>query len=177
MMLHTSLEEDCVVIIDSMMNLDLLYYASAHLGDRSLADMAKTHARTVIQSLLRPEVRSASSSKSSYPLHSSFHVVNIDPRSGKIKQQRTAQGYSADSTWARGQAWGIMGFAQTYIWTKDREFLIVACGLAAYFLHRLATAPDCVDRRVGKEGATYLSGILMLRSRIWQTHCVTLRQA
>ncbi|KAL3467028.1 Six-hairpin glycosidase-like protein [Aspergillus heterothallicus] len=150
----TSLNEDCVIIIDSMMNLDLLYYASAHLGDSSLADIATIHARTAIRSLLRPEVRSASSPKSSYPLYSSFHVVNIDPRSGKIKQQRTAQGYSTDSTWARGQAWGIMGFAQTYIWTKDREFLTVACGLAEYFLHRLITAPVCVERRVGKDGKT-----------------------
>ncbi|PVH87771.1 glycoside hydrolase family 88 protein [Cadophora sp. DSE1049] len=49
----------------------------------------------------------------------------------------TAQGYANSSTWARGQAWAILGYAQTYTWTKDNTFLDAACGLAEYFLQRL----------------------------------------
>ncbi|KAJ5690492.1 hypothetical protein N7462_004884 [Penicillium macrosclerotiorum] len=149
----TSLEDDCLVIIDSMMNLDLLYYASKHLADPSLAEIATTHAHTLLKSLLRPEPTSPSSSKYfQYPLYSTFHVVNFDPRTGAIKQHRTAQGYRVDSTWARGQAWGIMGFAQTYNWTKKKEFLAAACGLAEYFLFRLETAPPCVEQSAVNNG-------------------------
>ncbi|KAL3461896.1 Six-hairpin glycosidase-like protein [Aspergillus heterothallicus] len=139
----TSLTDDCLVIIDSMMNLDLLFYASKHLADPSLADIATTHAWRVKRSLLRPE---NSLQEGKYPLYSTYHVVNFNPQTGGIKQLRTAQGYRADSTWARGQAWGIYGFAQTYSWTKDKEFLATACGLADYFLHRLKTSPACVER-------------------------------
>ncbi|KAL2838062.1 Six-hairpin glycosidase-like protein [Aspergillus pseudodeflectus] len=145
----TSLTDDCLVIIDSMMNLDLLFYASKHLSDPVLADIATTHARTVIRSLLRRE-----EFEGRYPLYSTYHVVNFDPRTGGIKQHRTAQGYRADSTWARGQAWAIHGFAQTYNWTKESEFLTTACGLADYFLHRLETSPGCVERPVPGEKRT-----------------------
>lgn len=138
----TSLEDDCLVIVDSMMNLDLLYYASHHIAEPGLADIATRHAKTVIASLLRCESRNGDE----YPLYSTYHVVNFDPKTGGIKSHRTAQGYSRDSTWARGQAWAITGFAQTYTWTKDREFLAVACGLAEYFVLRLENSPDCVER-------------------------------
>ncbi|KAL2845487.1 Six-hairpin glycosidase-like protein [Aspergillus pseudoustus] len=139
----TSLADDCLVIVDSMMNLDLLFYASKHLSDPSLADIATTHAWKVKRSLLRPET---TQKEHKYPLYSTYHVVNFDPHTGGIKQRRTAQGYRADSTWARGQAWGIYGFAQTYNWTKDKGFLETSCGLADYFLQRLETSPACVER-------------------------------
>ncbi|OJJ05562.1 hypothetical protein ASPVEDRAFT_55428 [Aspergillus versicolor CBS 583.65] len=138
----TSLEDDCLVIVDSMMNLDLLYYASHHVAEPGLADIATKHARTVIRSLLRRESRDEVEG----PLYSTYHVANFDPRTGGIKEHRTAQGYSKDSTWVRGQAWAITGFAQTYTWTKEREFLAVACGLAEYFILRLEGSPACVER-------------------------------
>ncbi|GIJ91400.1 hypothetical protein Asppvi_010365 [Aspergillus pseudoviridinutans] len=137
----TSLETDCLVIIDSMMNLDLLFYAAAHLGPE-LAAIATTHAKTLINSHLR---RESIAGKEAY---STIHVVNFDPATGAIKERRTAQGYSATSTWARGQAWAITGYAQTYAWTKDRQFLHVAVGLAEYFLARLDEAPACVEKMV-----------------------------
>lgn len=145
----TSLTDDCLVIIDSMMNLDLLYYASKLIPDPSLADIATTHARTVMQSLLRPEAPATSNGKSptSPELYSTYHVVNFDCHTGAVKQRRTAQGYSTNSTWARGQAWAITGFAETYKWTKEKDFLDTACGLADYFLQRLESSPTCVEKR------------------------------
>ncbi|GIC93492.1 glycoside hydrolase family 88 protein [Aspergillus udagawae] len=137
----TSLETDCLVIIDSMMNLDLLFYAAAHLGPE-LAAIATTHAKTLISSHLR---RESIAGKEGY---STIHVVNFDPATGGVKERRTAQGYSATSTWARGQAWAITGYAQTYAWTRDRHFLDVAVGLAEYFLARLEGAPACVEKMV-----------------------------
>ncbi|KAH2670061.1 hypothetical protein KXV96_003668 [Aspergillus fumigatus] len=139
----TSLETDCLVIIDSMMNLDLLYYAAAHLGPQ-LAAIATTHAKTLLHSHLRRETIPGTARAG----YSTIHVVNFDPATGAIKERRTAQGYAADSTWARGQAWAITGYAQTYAWTRDRQFLDVAIGLAEYFLARLEGAPPCVEQRV-----------------------------
>lgn len=140
-----SMTDDFLVIIDSMCNLDLLYYASKHLGDPNLAEIATTHARTLIRSHLRPEHITGEFEHKGELVYSTCHVVNFDPRTGLIKDRRTAQGYHVDSTWARGQAWAILGYAQTYNWTKDKQFLWVASGLAEYFIWRLESAPVCVE--------------------------------
>ena len=142
----TSLDDDFLVIIDSMCNLDLLYYAAAHTGRTELADAATQHAKKLVSAnLLRPE---KDLGRPGYDgiLYSCFHVINFSPATGEVKDRRTAQGYAADSTWARGQAWGILGYAQTYTWTGDDQFLDVACGMAEYFLLRLETAPAVVER-------------------------------
>lgn len=141
----TSMTDDFLVIIDSMCNLDLLYYASNHLCDPNLAEIATIHARTLIKSHLRPENIAGNFDYIGGCAYSTCHVVNFDPRTGSIKDRRTAQGYRVDSTWARGQAWAILGYAQTYNWTKEKEFLSVASGLAEYFIWRLENAPVCVE--------------------------------
>ncbi|RDW68681.1 hypothetical protein BP5796_09338 [Coleophoma crateriformis] len=133
----TSMEENFIVIIDSMCNLNLLFYASAQAKDITLAVIARQHAQTVLRTHLRPVAFTASKTNFSGPIYSTCHVANLDPRTGAIKQRVTAQGYAAGSTWARGQAWAILGYAQTYMWTKERIFLDTACGLAEYFLQRL----------------------------------------
>ncbi|KAL3471592.1 Six-hairpin glycosidase [Aspergillus californicus] len=142
----TDQTENVLVIIDSLCNLDLLFYVSAHTGDDTLATIAATHARTLLHSHLRPE-NAILVPKDGYQgqLYSTCHVANIDPASGVLKWRWTAQGYNNESTWARGQAWAILGYAQTYVWTKDTIFLDAACGTAEYFLHRLDTAPSCVE--------------------------------
>ncbi|KAK2729644.1 unsaturated glucuronyl hydrolase [Colletotrichum kahawae] len=142
----TDMNTSLLAIIDSLCNLDLLYYASAHTGDTSLADVATTHARTLLRTHFRPEsARTLAKDGYKGQLYSTCHVANIDPATGDLKWRWTAQGYSNDSTWSRGQAWAILGYAQTYLWTKDRVFLEAACGVAEYFLYRLDTAPACVD--------------------------------
>lgn len=151
----TSMTQDFLVIIDSMMNLDLLFYASKHLSDPTYAEIATTHARTLMESHLRLEIAAGRTDKRyKHLLYSNYHVVNFDAQTGEIKERRTAQGYRTESTWARGQAWGIFGYAQTYGWTKDKDFLSTACGMAEYFLWRLETAPACVERPiVGSESS------------------------
>lgn len=71
------------------------------------------------------------------PDYSSYHLVVFDPKTGIVKEKLTNQGYKDDSTWTRGQAWSIMGFAQTYTWTKDIRFLETAIKCAQYFAKRL----------------------------------------
>ncbi|KAF4338070.1 unsaturated glucuronyl hydrolase [Fusarium beomiforme] len=113
----------------------LLYYAASHFrnSDR-LREIATAHATTLLRTHLRPEP----------PVVASEDAY----LAGLIKQNFTAQGYSDTSTWARGQAWGILGYAQTYIWTKDSKFLQASCGLVEYFLYRLETSPGRVEMNV-----------------------------
>ncbi|RDL33353.1 Uncharacterized protein BP5553_08792 [Venustampulla echinocandica] len=152
----TSMEENFIVIIDSMCNMDLLFYAAAQSGNQSLADAAVKHSRTLLQSHLRVEEYTRNGYSGN--LYSTAHLVNFSPLTGTVKEARTAQGYSKDSTWSRGQAWGILGYAQVYRWSGHSEFLDAACGLAEYFLFRMEEAPDCVEvelsglqgRRVGR---------------------------
>ncbi|KAH8896240.1 Six-hairpin glycosidase [Thozetella sp. PMI_491] len=149
----TDQTENMILIIDSMCNLDLLYYAAEHCRDgQELYDIATSHATVLLRSHLREE-KPQPLSQDCYagPWYSTCHVANIDPRTGDLKARLTHQGYANESTWARGQAWGIMGYAQTYMSTKTETFLQAACGLAEYFIYRLETAPDFVN-----EGGRYV---------------------
>ena len=150
----TSLDKDFLVIIDSMCNLDLLFDIAKYTGTKELAAAATRHARTLMTSNLRPEKMRDAPGCYEGTMYSTIHVVNFCPETGGIKQRLTAQGYSADSTWARGQAWAILGYAQTHFWTGEQEFLDVACGLAEYFIFRLETAPSEVDLPVPGEQRT-----------------------
>jgi hypothetical protein len=112
------------VLKDNMLNLDLLFWASVELRSPHLYNIAETHARSTQEHLLRPD-------------SSTFHVVNFDQATGIVKAKFTNQGYSDSSSWSRGQAWAITGFAQTYGWTGDIDFLDTARRCADYFLKRL----------------------------------------
>lgn len=155
---YISQTENALIIIDSMCNLDLIYYAASHLPREEgskLCEIATTHADTVLQTNLRPEPVSKSAPENAYrgQWYSTCHVANLDPMTGQLKQRITAQGYADESTWSRGQAWGIMGYAETYMWTKDKRYLDAACGLAEYFLHRMDTSPREVEVLAANAGA------------------------
>ncbi|KNG89014.1 hypothetical protein ANOM_002400 [Aspergillus nomiae NRRL 13137] len=137
-----SMDDDFLVIIDSLCNLDLLFYAGNYLHSERLLSIASTHATTLLSTHLRLE-----SGPSGEKRYSTYHVVNFAPsKEGNVKQKLTAQGYSDTSTWARGQAWAILGYAQTYTWTKNVEFLDAAKGLADYFIQRLESSPPVVEQ-------------------------------
>jgi chondroitin AC lyase len=110
------------VIIDNMMNLELLFFASAVTGDTSFKHIALTHALNTMKNQIRSD-------------YSSYHVVCYDTLTGKVEGRETAQGLSDNSTWARGQAWGIYGFTMVYRETKDKRFLKTAQGMADYFMN------------------------------------------
>jgi unsaturated chondroitin disaccharide hydrolase len=112
---------DYLVIIDNMMNLKLLYWATAATGDSSFYRIATIHANTTIKNHFRPD-------------NSSYHVLNYDSATGNVKQKRTAQGAADESAWARGQAWGLYGYAETYRETKDKKFLDQANRIAQFML-------------------------------------------
>lgn len=112
------------VIADSLMNLELLFWAADHGGGPVLEQHAHAHARRLAKDIQRPD-------------GSTFHVVDYDTRTGKRLRQFTAQGYRDGSTWGRGQAWFLTGMAQTYAATSDPLFLDAARRAAAYYVDRL----------------------------------------
>ena len=109
------------VIIDNLMNLELLFWATKMTGDSSFYQIAVTHANTTIQNHIRPD-------------NSSFHVVNYDPETGQVIEKKTAQGFADNSTWSRGHAWGIYGFTMLYRETGDLRYLDQAAKMADFWL-------------------------------------------
>ena len=120
----TDPSKDFLVIIDNMLNLDLLFWAARETSSRGLYDIAVAHARTTQRHHIRND-------------NTTFHVVNFDAKTGLPKAKFTNQGYSDESCWSRGQAWGILGFVQTFNWTGEKEFLDTARSLADYFITKL----------------------------------------
>jgi len=117
------------VIMDTMMNLDLLAFASAQTQDPKYLEIAVAHAKTVQRNFPRPD-------------GSTPHVFDFDPATGAPIGQNTVQGYSPTSCWSRGQAWGVYGFTTIHRRTGDPEFLATARRLADFALSRLT--PDHV---------------------------------
>jgi unsaturated chondroitin disaccharide hydrolase len=112
------------VIIDNMMNLRLLFWASAHGGRRAWKHMATRHALTTAAHFVRADA-------------SVIHLVDFDPATGAVLGTANPQGYSTDSTWSRGQAWAAYGFTTAYAATGNRQLLSAARRTADYFITRL----------------------------------------
>ncbi len=108
------------VIIDNMMNLELLLWAAEQTGDSQLIDMSVSHANKTMEHHFRPD-------------YSSYHVVSYDTISGLPHVKQTHQGCSDESSWSRGQSWGLYGYTYLYRLLKDDIYLKQA-QLIAYFL-------------------------------------------
>ncbi|MFD0991103.1 glycoside hydrolase family 88 protein [Mariniflexile jejuense] len=111
-------------IMDNMINLELLFWASKNGGSKTLYDMAVSHAEVTMKNHFRPD-------------YTSYHVVVYDKDTGKRIKGVTHQGYSDDSMWARGQAWAIYGYTMVYRETKDPKFLDFVHKVAKVYLDRL----------------------------------------
>ena len=128
------------VIIDNMMNLELLFYGTKISNDPLYRDIAITHANSTLANHFREDF-------------SSYHVVNYDQETGEVLDRGTNQGYSNNSTWARGQAWAIYGYTLMYRETKDIDYLTSAVQMANWFLTNLpADGIPLWDFNAGKEG-------------------------
>jgi unsaturated chondroitin disaccharide hydrolase len=112
------------VIIDNLMNLEILFWSARNGGDPAWYDMAVSHALRTRQDHVRVN-------------GSTYHLVDYHPGTGAILSRGTVQGYSDQSTWARGQAWGLYGFTMAYRETGDSRFLETARLVADYFIDHL----------------------------------------
>ncbi|MBR4060600.1 MAG: glycoside hydrolase family 88 protein [Lachnospiraceae bacterium] len=108
-------------IIDTMMNLPLLYWASEDCGDPRYKFVAMKHTDMVMRDHIRPD-------------GSVYHIVVHDPFTGEAVEKRGLQGYAAESSWSRGQSWAIYGFTLGYLHTGEQEYLATAKKVAHYFI-------------------------------------------
>ena len=117
-------EERGRMIIDCLLNLPLLYWASEVTGDARYRKIAYNHVYQNARYIVRQDA-------------STFHTFFLDVATGRPIAGKTHQGFSDDSCWARGQAWGIYGFPLSYRYTGDWRLIEVAKRLSNYFLNRL----------------------------------------
>ena len=112
------------LIIDCLMNLPLLYWATEMTGDPKFKDIALTHTRTSLENLVRDDF-------------STYHTYYFDMETGVPFKGVTAQGYKDSSPWARGQAWGIYGLALSYVYTGDPMCIDLFYKVTDFFIGRL----------------------------------------
>ncbi len=111
-------------IIDCLLNLPLLYWASAETGNEKYREIARIHAATTLAHSVRPD-------------NSTFHTFYMDPVTGAPSHGATKQGYSDNSSWARGQAWAIYGMALSYRYEQLPEYRETFEKVLSYYLDRL----------------------------------------
>lgn len=112
------------LIIDCLLNLPILYWASEVTGDPSYAGKAESHIKTAMTCILRPD-------------DSTYHTHFFDVETGEPTYGVTHQGNRNGSAWARGQAWGVYGIALSYRYLKNPEYIDLFCRVTDYFVEHL----------------------------------------
>lgn len=101
------------VIIDNMMNLELLFDATEYSGDSTFYNIAVSHADNTIKNHYRPD-------------YSTWHVIDYNKTDGSVRHRNTHQGYNDESSWSRGQSWGVYGYVLCYRKTNNPAYLTQA---------------------------------------------------
>ncbi|KAL5508057.1 hypothetical protein ACEPAH_5675 [Sanghuangporus vaninii] len=162
---NTSDPSDFTVVIDNMMNLNVLFVSANLTGNDTLRQIAISHADKTLVNHIRED-------------GSSFHVVEYNETTGDVIRRGTAQGYSDDSTWSRGQSWGIYGFAQMYQNTGEQRYLDTSRQMATYFTQNVPSsgivpwdfnAPDDGSRPADSSAAMIAASALLLLSNAEQS--------
>ncbi|MCT4544891.1 MAG: glycoside hydrolase family 88 protein [Vallitalea sp.] len=117
-------EDNYRLIIDCLLNLPLLYWASNVTGDTKYANTATEHINTSLKVIMRKD-------------HSTYHTYYFEKGTGKPLYGETRQGYSNNSAWSRGQAWGIYGTALSYMYTKNNDYLNKFYKITDFFIEHL----------------------------------------
>ena len=123
-------------IIDCMMNLPLLYWASEQTGDPRFKKIAMIHADTSEKYFVRPD-------------GSCNHIVDFDPETGEVCDTPAGQGYASGSSWSRGQSWALYGFTLSYLHSGKQSYLDTAKRVANYFISQISDdwIPRCDFRQ------------------------------
>lgn len=116
--------ENYRLIIDCLLNLPLLYWASEETGDDRYREIAEKHIHTALANVVREDA-------------STWHTFFFDMETGAPDHGATCQGYMDGSAWARGQAWGLYGCALAYRYTKREEYITLFKRVTEYFMEHL----------------------------------------
>ena len=128
-------------IIDCMMNLNLLYWASDYTGDPRFRKIAMIHADTTRKHFIRED-------------GSCNHIVVFDPETLVVREIPAGQGYASGSSWSRGQSWAVYGFALSFLHTGKKEYLETSKKTADYFISQIQGdwIPRCDFRQPAEDG-------------------------
>jgi unsaturated chondroitin disaccharide hydrolase len=139
------------IIIDTMMNLPLLYWASRETGDPRFLFIAENHADTAMNAIIRPD-------------GSSNHIAILSPDTGERLETPAGQGYAPGSSWSRGQSWAVYGFALSSRYTGRKQYLDTAKKTAHYVIANFAQNGwlPLVDFRSPREPRKYDSTAAMI---------------
>ena len=118
------------LIIDCLLNMPLLHWAFLETGNPVYRNAAVRHYEAACNNVIRDDA-------------SAYHTFYFDPGTGEPLKGVTRQGYSDDSAWARGQAWGIYGIPLNYRYVKDDSAFNLFKGMTNYFLNRLPEDQVC----------------------------------
>jgi len=116
--------ENYRLIIDCLLNLPLLYWASEETGDMKYRDIAEKHIYSACANVIRED-------------YSTWHTFFFNMETGEPDHGATCQGYRDGSAWARGQAWGVYGMAAAYRYTKEQQYIEKFRGVTEYFIDHL----------------------------------------
>ena len=116
--------ENYRLIIDCLLNLPLLYWASEETGEPHYKEIADQHIHTAINNVIRED-------------YSTWHTFFFDMETGQPDHGETCQGYKNDSAWARGQAWGIYGCALAYKYLKEDTYIQLFENVTQYYINHL----------------------------------------
>ena len=117
-------------IVDCMLNLPILRFAAKHTKDELYNDIANKHFNTSVENIIRDNA-------------SCYHTFYMDSKTGKPLKGATRQGYNDDSSWARGQAWGMYGIALNFPYDKKNDLVKLYKGMSNYFLNNLPKDDVC----------------------------------
>lgn len=117
-------KENYRYIIDCLLNLPLLYWAARETNEPLFAEIANRHMRTCLAHSFRKD-------------GSTWHTFFMNPETGEGDHGVTCQGYSDDSSWARGQAWAIYGLALSFKYSRNVECIGMFNEVAEYYISRL----------------------------------------
>lgn len=118
------IKENYRLIIDCLLNMPLLFWATEISGNQEYAKKARAHIRTAMEHVIRPD-------------YSTYHTYFFDPETGAGVKGVTFQGNRNGSAWARGQAWGIYGVALSYRYMPEPEYADLFHKVCGYFLEHL----------------------------------------
>jgi unsaturated chondroitin disaccharide hydrolase len=159
-------------IIDTLINLPLLFWAAEELEQPRFRNIAVAHLDTFLKHWVRPDF-------------TTHHVLRFDPLSGEKLEALGGQGYAPDSCWSRGQSWAILGLPFAYRYTRDQRYLDAARGIAAKFLahlpeHRVApwdfSVPDVENApRDSSASAVAACGLLEMADLVGSSEAADLR--
>ncbi|HEY9076602.1 MAG TPA: glycoside hydrolase family 88 protein [Anaerolineaceae bacterium] len=169
------------IIVDTMMNLPLLFWATEKTGDIFYGEVARQHADTCARFIVRPDA-------------TTYHTYYFDQKTGAPIGPKTHQGFKDDSAWSRGQAWATFGFTAAAEWRPEEPYLEIARRTTDWFMANLPEdgvpywdfrlTPDAPQYRDSSAGAIAAAGMLRLsrllpasEGRIYYDHAVRLLES